>query len=121
MTADASGRKRHPVRVLALCAALAFLGFIPGMGIPGALVMVVGDVILRPFRGLTGYAAPSGDAAWPAALIVTLLWPWSIAAGYMVAEYGISSASSRTRLAILALVCAAWGILLTLIVSGMAA
>lgn len=68
--------------IIALC--LAIFGFIPGMGLPGALVLITGQFVIEPIMQLGGQKviALSGDRAWPAALLTTLIWPIFIPLSY---------------------------------------
>jgi hypothetical protein len=63
---------------LAVSIALAVLGIVPLLGLPGVLPLGVADMILHGVKG-TGTLTRFGDSAWAAAIVVTLLAPVPIA------------------------------------------
>ncbi len=64
---------------LAVAGGLAFLGLVL-MGIPGALFLEI------PSR--LGLVSPiEGDNAWPAAICLAILWPFTLPAGVLVKHY----------------------------------
>lgn len=67
--------------LLGVAGVLAIGGNVPLLGIPGALWLEVAS----PVAGLFTDARMAGDAAWPAAIIVTFLWPWFLPAAYLLA------------------------------------
>src|SRR5262245_35527910 len=97
------------VRVVLLAAALAVLGVIPLLGLPGALIVTVS----LPVFGLSeGDLHP--DASWPVAMLISLLWPGGLVLGCGVG-FGLMKGQSGARKgAAMAGVVAAWCLLLAL-------
>lgn len=76
---------RSPIVRSILCAVfLACVGFIPLLGIPGAIVYEGVSYQLNDILGLNLVTEVTGDAAWPFALMLTLFWPWSLVLGTIV-------------------------------------
>lgn len=50
------------------------LGIVPGMGLPGGLMLGVADRFIIAWQGSTALRA-IGETAWPLSLIVTVLLP----------------------------------------------
>ncbi|MEQ1849736.1 MAG: hypothetical protein ABL890_04055 [Candidatus Peribacteraceae bacterium] len=97
---------------------LAAFGFIPLMGLPGALMMAVGDFILQWTVGFFGYSGiftfPRSDAwAWPVAIYATLVWPIGFFLAYVIA-FRLISASRRTSFIVWTFVLLVWVTLMTL-------
>lgn len=69
--------------------AIAVFGCIPGVGIPGAIVSIIADAILRLIGadalGYVDVATRSDFNLWGAALLTTIVWPISIVPSYFVA------------------------------------
>ncbi len=61
-------------RALVITGLLMLLGVMPGMGIPGGLMLGLADRFFIAFGGATALRA-IGETAWPLAIIVTLLLP----------------------------------------------
>ncbi len=61
-------------RALFTTGLLMLLGIMPGMGIPGGLMLGVADRFVIAFTGSTALRA-IGETAWPLSLIVTVLLP----------------------------------------------
>lgn len=61
-------------RALFTTGLLMLLGIMPGMGIPGGLLLGVADRFVIAFTGSTALRA-IGETAWPLSLIVTVLLP----------------------------------------------
>jgi hypothetical protein len=53
---------------------LMVLGVMPGMGIPGGLMLGIADRFFIAFNGATALRA-IGETAWPLSIIITLLMP----------------------------------------------
>lgn len=88
----------HTLRLCVLALALALFGFIPGLGTPGAVVIIVCDPILWLLRDAIAYPGiPETQAIWSAAILATLLWPWSIPAGYVLGFKLLSRQGSWVR------------------------
>lgn len=84
--------RQRPVLSLLGTAAIASLCGILLLGLPGA-------ILFQTFLLLT--ARPSQaikpDAAWPIALLISLLWPWGVPAGYVVASRFLSDRKREMR------------------------
>jgi hypothetical protein len=65
--------------------ALTVAGFLL-LGIPGALLME----IAAPIAGLITPKRLPADSAWPMAIIVSLVWPWFLLPGRMIARALVS-------------------------------
>lgn len=67
------------------------LGFIPGMGLPGAIMLAAGDLFLMAVAGFAGYesvnqyAWSQGPEMWAAVIAVHLYSPLVIFLSYLVA------------------------------------
>jgi len=61
-------------RALFTTGMLMLLGIMPGMGIPGGLLLGVADRFFIAFSGSTAMRA-IGETAWPLSLIITVLLP----------------------------------------------
>src|SRR5262249_28587278 len=97
-------------RVLLLAAALAGLGVVPLLGLPGAFILTVS----LPVFGLSdGDLHP--DSAWPIAILISLLWPVGLLLGYGVATGLLGRQSGGWQRAAMAGVVAAWCLLLALL------
>ncbi|MBY0546884.1 MAG: hypothetical protein K2W95_06305 [Candidatus Obscuribacterales bacterium] len=55
---------------------IAIFGFIPLMGIPGAIVLSIGELCAEAFK--VDLLCMKGDHAWPAAILATWIWPVTI-------------------------------------------
>jgi hypothetical protein len=74
------------------------------MGLPGAVIyyLVLGPyfVLRRMFGGSTGDVPPG--VMWPMALCVSLLWPWAIPIGYILARWRFAHRPLLLRLSVVA-------------------
>lgn len=66
--------------ITALC--IAVFGFIPLMGIPGAVVLSIGEACAQLLN--ISLICMKGDRAWPAAILATWIWPASIPIAYFL-------------------------------------
>lgn len=81
---EAGRERRRGLKWITITAAvLAALGVLL-LGIPGAIVYELSAPWVRVMLG-KGYAE-LGDGAWPAALVITLTWPWSLVLAYTFAN-----------------------------------
>ncbi len=76
---------------------IAFFGFIPGMGLPGAILLIATDSILQMLGTPFGYRgflffSHGDDYVWPAAILLT----WSLAP-ILVIAYAIAFRALRTK------------------------
>lgn len=102
------------VRLCALALALAIFGFLPGMGIPGALILEFCDPLLWLMRSALQYPGiPVNPNVWGAAILTTLLWPWSIPAGYALGFVALRRHPQWVRIGALLFVMVLWGLVLT--------
>lgn len=100
-------------RALFTTGMLMLLGVMPGMGIPGGLLLGVADRFFIAFSGSTALRA-IGEAAWPLSLIVTVLLPLPLLPALSwVSRWRTTSVGLRL-FAVLCLVFV-WGLLLSLI------
>ena len=103
---DAGKARRRGVKVTAaVAAAVSFLGVMPLMGIPGAVVYELSVPWVRLALG-EGYA-DLGDGAWPMAILMTMAWPWSLLLGYVAAYGPLRDRPWTRRLALVLVPCAA--------------
>jgi hypothetical protein len=81
------------------------------LGLPGAVIYeVTGRLIL----GTDPWEKVAPDGAWPLALYVSLLWPASIAPGYLLGSWSAHATGRHLRGVILCAVMIAWNIALTI-------
>ncbi len=106
--------------IIAVC--LAVFGFIPGMGIPGALVLCIGQIVLEPIMKLGGQQviALSGDRAWPAALLTTLVWPVFIPLSYFLRKRLYKGTHVQKRRLVFACLLLASAIITTVVIEVLA-
>ena len=103
-------RSSGGARVVLLAAALAALGVIPLLGLPGAFILTVS----LPVFGLSeGDLHP--DAGWPIAIGISLLWPVGLILGYWVGFGLLKRQSGGRKGAAMAGVVVAWCLLLSLL------
>jgi hypothetical protein len=95
-------RRRGLLVVVAVAAALAVLGVVPLLGIPGAVVYELFDPLVRAVLG-RGYAE-LGAGAWAAAIVATLVWPSSLVLAYAVAYGPLRRRPAWVRWTVLVLV-----------------
>lgn len=82
---DAGRERRKGAKIVTgVCAFVAIVGVMPLMGIPGAIVYELSAPWVRSMLG-EGYRE-LGDGAWPAAIVMTLVWPASIVLAYVIAN-----------------------------------
>ena len=70
-----------PRTVIFLCAIATVAGVLL-LGLPGVFLYQA----FSAFELRAGFQAVKPDAAWPIALIVSILWPWGILLGYGLAR-----------------------------------
>jgi hypothetical protein len=107
--------------VLLVCAGLAGIGFVPLLGLPGALLIKGYGYLLQPFGiSLRDHMLERGPGVWNLAIVLTVLWPWGILLGFMASErLGAMGYSPVLAVAIWAAVGLLWAASLTaLIVHG---
>lgn len=83
IAASAPTKKRRWWIIIAGSAAVAAVGIIPGLGLPGMLMILLGDSILSFTLGFAGYQSITripGDGLWQLSLLATLtVFPLGIA------------------------------------------
>jgi hypothetical protein len=96
--------------VALLAAALAVLGVVPLLGLPGALIVTVA----LPVCGLSEQDLHP-DAGWPTAILVSLLWPAGLILGYGVGFGLLARQSGGRKVAAMVGVVVAWCLLLAVL------
>ncbi len=102
--------------IAAVC--IAVLGFIPLMGIPGAIVLEIGQ-FFASFFGVT-LQALKGDKAWPAAIYATFFWPPSIPIAYYIAFRKVKDAKKAARWGIFTFILLLGALLVTALMESLA-
>jgi hypothetical protein len=100
---------RFSWRSLCLAAgALELLGFVL-LGLPGAAFLEA----IQPLMQRLGYPTLSGDAAWPAAILMSLLWPVALVPAYIAGRslHAGNGLRGLLALAVLVLTCLVVGFL----------
>lgn len=108
----AGRERRRPAIVTAVVAGLLALGGIALLGIPGAVVYGISAPWVQLLMGPR--YTDLGDAAWPAAILITLTWPASLLIAYVVANGPLRRRGRALRWAALLLIPYLFGILLAL-------
>jgi hypothetical protein len=96
--------------VLLLATALAALGVVPLLGLPGAFLLTVS----LPVFGLSEHDLHP-DSGWPIAIVISLLWPVGLLLGYWVGSGLLKRQSGGWQRAAMAGVVVAWCLLLSLL------
>jgi hypothetical protein len=91
--------------------AVAGLGIVL-LGIPGALIFELTFPMASLLVGVSKSTIPA-DAMWPIAIVMTLVWPLSFPAGYLVAWGVFANQKRLTKWLILLGVSLMWGLVLT--------
>jgi hypothetical protein len=68
------------LRLLVVAGVLALAGMVL-LGLPGAFWLA----LAAPLAGLLTGRVAEADAAWPLAIIISLLWPWALPLAYLAA------------------------------------
>jgi hypothetical protein len=89
------------------------LGIVPGMGLPGGLMLGLADRFIIAWQGSTALRA-IGETAWPLSLIVTVLLPLPLLPALSWVG-GWRRAGVGPRLLTVLAVMLAWGILVALV------
>jgi|GEM_PF-4902516 hypothetical protein len=84
--------------------AAALLSMIPLMGLPGAVVLAVGQ-----FLGL-GKTLLVGDKAWPAAILASLVFPLALPLGVVLKNGSENVACKLPLMGAMGIMAAIWGI-----------
>lgn len=106
-------------RCVVIAAAIAMLGNIPLMGLPGALIWTLFSPVVDLLP--TDLVKPvEGDSVWGVAIMITVLWPISIPLGYYLSSRWYGPRTLARRLTWLAIM-VAWGGALSLGIAFIAA
>ncbi len=76
-------------KIILISVAIAVLGFMPLMGLPGVLVILFSKPVIFLLHGPMAYEAFTqsiGDKTWPLMLMLSILWPISIPVAYMLCQ-----------------------------------
>ncbi len=90
-------RRRGLLVTVGIAVAIAVVGVVPLMGIPGAVVYELSAPWVRLLLG-AGYRE-LGDGAWPAAILITLVWPSSLVLAYVAVRGPLRGRSRWLRAA----------------------
>lgn len=93
----------------------ALFGYIPLMGLPGALAYVIGSPVAALVYGANIHQSIKSDAFWPMALYMTLLWPISFVVGYLLGWGVFGGRTLFIKWSVLVVTVLLWAIILTLI------
>jgi hypothetical protein len=111
-----SNSARHRALLLLSMAGLLALGGVLLLGIPGAvLFQLCTALILGP-----GAAQVKPDTAWPLALLISVLWPWGIPAGYWGVPRLFCLTGRKTRWCLTLLFEGLWTVTICLLFSHLA-
>ncbi|HNP71622.1 MAG TPA: hypothetical protein PLO33_04715 [Kouleothrix sp.] len=94
-------------------ALLSAVGGMMLLGLPGALIFAVATPVITLLFGAGALDALPADSYWPIAIFITLLWPPSIVAGYLLAYRRLAGATAMRRHASFVAVLAVWGLVLS--------
>ena len=76
-------------KITLISIAIAVLGFIPFMGLPGAFLLPLSKPVIYALHGPMAYEASTqslGDKTWPLMLMLSVLWPISIPIAYLLCQ-----------------------------------
>ncbi len=93
-----------------------FVGFFGLVGLPGAIVYEANMFCINLLPGENTISALGGDGAWPAALAMTILWPW----GFFIALVLVRKFKMQNvilKRVFYGLIVITWGLFLTWIIS----
>jgi len=85
------GKSGRAMPRLLLLSGLLALGGLALLGLPGAACLEV----VSPLVGLLTDRRAEGDAAWPMAILHTILWPWLLLPAYDLAAPRFSAGKPR--------------------------
>lgn len=115
VSAAPTSSRRRAVFVTGL---LIVLGLVPGMGLPGALMLDMADRLIIGATGSTAMRA-IGEGVWPLAIIITILLPLPLVPALgLVGKW--RSAGVGLRLFAVICIVAVWGLALSLIALSLA-
>ncbi|MBR8832170.1 MAG: hypothetical protein N5P05_002383 [Chroococcopsis gigantea SAG 12.99] len=105
---------RNTLIVIIVSTILAIGGIIPLLGIPGAIVFQLSTPFLPLIFGAEALKRLPSDSAWPIAVYITLLWPPSIVAGYLLSFKLLTISSWLARIGLWSSIVIGWGLLLSI-------
>lgn len=77
------------LKVILISIAIAALGFLPLMGLPGALVFILCEPLVYLIYGpgeFDAFQRALGPSMWALAILLSLLWPISIPVSYWISQ-----------------------------------
>lgn len=84
--------------IIAIC--IGTFGTIPLMGVPGAIVLLIGQACAELFN--LEFLCMKGDRGWPAAIITTWIWPLTIPLAYFFSFRTFKAKATGAKWAIFA-------------------
>ncbi|MEQ1849733.1 MAG: hypothetical protein ABL890_04040 [Candidatus Peribacteraceae bacterium] len=98
--------------VILMSVLMTMLSLIPGMGLPGGVMLVIGSTVLQLAVGWFGfptlYTLPGSDYAWGAAILMTLSLAPFLPIAYVLAFRRYHQSSRRTQWKVWALILLLW-------------
>lgn len=91
MISPQASKPTHIIPRLLILAGLLALGGLALLGLPSAACLEV----VAPLVGLLTDQRAEGDAAWPMAMLHTILWPWLLLPAYDLAAPRFSAGKPR--------------------------
>ena len=95
--------------------AIAVVGGILTLGLPGAVLFTLGTPVLWLIFGAQAVDQLPADSLWPIAIVMAIAWPISIVIGYLVASRLLRSTTRLARLGSFVGVLIGWNAVLTTI------
>jgi uncharacterized membrane protein YhaH (DUF805 family) len=105
-------KRRRGMIITVIVAAVLAIGGMGLLGIPGALIYGVSLPFVQLLMGAR--YTELGDGMWPAAILITLVWPASLVIAYAVANGPLRGRGRGARWLALLLIPWAFGVLLAL-------
>lgn len=112
LRSEAGRARRRGMIVTAIAAAVLAVGGMALLGIPGAVIYGISLPFVQLLMGPR--FTELGDGAWPAAILITLMWPASLVIAYAVANGPLRRRGRGVRWLALVLIPYAFGVLLAL-------
>jgi uncharacterized membrane protein YhaH (DUF805 family) len=105
-------KRRRGMIITAIVAGVLAIGGVGLLGIPGAIIYGISLPFVQLMMGAR--FADLGDGAWPAAILITLVWPASLVIAYAIANGPLRVRGRGVRWMALLLIPYAFGVLLAL-------
>jgi hypothetical protein len=112
LRSEAGRERRRGMIITAIAAAVLAVGGMALLGIPGAVIYGISLPFVQLLMGAR--FTELGDGAWPAAILITLVWPASLVIAYAVANGPLRRRARGVRWLALILIPYAFGVLLAL-------